>query len=81
MLRMHAGGAGGSRGELWRAMAAGGRSIMTKAKVLKTYPREGGLNCLPLLLFGLGIIRTFGSWSDLRLFLYFWPHRCIMHKA
>lgn len=28
---------------------------MTKVKLLKTYPREGGLNCLPLLLFGLGI--------------------------
>ena len=29
---------------------------MTKAKLLKTYPKEGGLNRLPLLLYGLGIV-------------------------
>ena len=29
---------------------------MTKVKLLKTYPKAGGLNRLPLLLFGLGIV-------------------------
>jgi len=28
---------------------------MTKVRVLKTYPRGGGLNCPPLLLFERGI--------------------------
>jgi len=29
---------------------------MMKVKLLKTYPREGGLNRLSLLLFDLGIV-------------------------
>ena len=54
---------------------------MTKVKLLKTYPREGGLNRLSLLLFGLGIIRTFVHALISDGVLHFWPHRCIMYKA
>ena len=54
---------------------------MTKVRLLKTYPKEGGMDCLPLLLFGPGIIRAFVQALISDWVLHFWPHRCIMYKA